>query len=521
MVYCLRSAAAAAANQRGEEDPLPTNHAAAPIEHVFVLMLENHSFDHLLGFAGLTGQDAATGQPTQLNGLRGTESNSYNGFTYTVSQPAYFTMPVDPGHEFPDVVEQLGGPGATYPPGGPYPPINNSGYVANYAAHGGAAAPGTILQCYDTASQLPVLHALAREFAVCDRWYSSLPGPTWPNRFFASAASAGGLDHSPSLLQICEWEIAVPTGFRFEHGTIFDALARRGPHGWRIYRGGFFSIATSLCGVGILNTTPLSQLAADLDRPDYPWAFTWIEPNYGDVENNSYVGGNSGHPMDDITHADALLKSIYETIRNSPHWERSLLIVTWDEHGGFYDHAIPPPAVAPGDRTVAPGNVNHNGFIFDQYGPRVPAVVVSAYTPAHTIDHRVYDHASIPATVEAIFGLAPLTQRDAQANNLTALVSLAQPRSDAPTTLPNPAESGVRSAPAAPPPPHDAPIVRGNLAGFLHLALRTELALAHPLQHAEILGHFRDVRTVGDARGYLHNVHQQMDQLDGVSHPPR
>src|SRR6476646_674252 len=138
--------------------------------HVFVLMLENRSFDHMLGFSGITGTDAATGQPTNIDGLTGAESNSFGGQNYGVRQPAGFAAPRDPDHEFPQVLMQLCGQGATYPAGGPYPPIANSGFAASYAAGGGQAEPGEIMRCFSP-SQLPVLNALAKEFAVCDHWY--------------------------------------------------------------------------------------------------------------------------------------------------------------------------------------------------------------------------------------------------------------------------------------------------------------------------------------------------------------
>src|SRR5229473_5734460 len=120
---------------------------AQAIRHVFVLMLENRSFDHMLGFSGITGTDAASGQPTRIQGLSGTESNSYNGKTYTVLPNADYTMPADPGHEFPDVLQQLCGPGATYPHGGAYPPITRDGFVASYAAKVGPNGPGEIMKC--------------------------------------------------------------------------------------------------------------------------------------------------------------------------------------------------------------------------------------------------------------------------------------------------------------------------------------------------------------------------------------
>ncbi|PYQ29951.1 MAG: hypothetical protein DMF56_09500 [Acidobacteria bacterium] len=142
------------------------------LEHVFLLMLENRSFDHMLGLSGITGTDAVTGAPTTIDGLAGTESNAYNGTTYAVSQPAPQQMPVDPGHEFTDTLIQLAGPGATYPAGGPYPPINNSGFVADYASspspHEGSAPGnyGEIMACFSRLLGVPPL--TARDQAASD-----------------------------------------------------------------------------------------------------------------------------------------------------------------------------------------------------------------------------------------------------------------------------------------------------------------------------------------------------------------
>ena len=151
------------------------------IKHVFVLMLENRSFDHMLGFSNLRGRDPFSGQRTQIAGLQGNEENTYQSTPYRVKSPADFSMTVGPGHEFPDVLEQLSGTGAQYPTAGKYPPITNSGFVENFVASGGQQNPGEVMKCFGT-GQLPVLTALANNFAVCDNWFSSLPGPTWPNR---------------------------------------------------------------------------------------------------------------------------------------------------------------------------------------------------------------------------------------------------------------------------------------------------------------------------------------------------
>jgi phospholipase C len=176
------------------------------------------------------------------------------------------------------------------------------------------------------------------------------------------------------------WE-APGFGFTYPHGSVFDAVSRAGLT-WRIYT----------C------------------------QYTFIEPNYGDI-TSSYRGGSSQHPMDDVYGGESLIKAEYEAIRNSPVWVTSLLIITYDEHGGFYDSVAPPAAAPPDDGS--PSTYNQWGFTFGQLGVRVPAVVVSPWIPAHT----VYDHSSAPATIERLFGLPPLNARDAAAHDVTALFS--------------------------------------------------------------------------------------------------
>ena len=486
--------------------------AAQLVERVFVLMLENRSFDHMLGFSGITGKDAETGQPTAISGLSGSESNVYNGRTYTVSQPAGWTMSVDPGHQFTDVLVQLCGPGATYPSGGAYPPVSNAGYVDAYAGSGGAGNPGEIMKCFSPA-QLPVLTGLAREFAVCDGWRASMPGPTWPNRFFMMAASSGGLDHSPDVAQMTEWMTV--DGFGFEHGSLFGALSRARKT-WRIYHGdqgplsGSFPIAGALSGIAPWDPHPYSKFAADIGAASYPAEFTLIEPNYGDVASDTYRGGQSQHPLDDVRSGETLIKSAYEALRSSPLWNTSLLIVTWDEHGGFYDHAgaVPGGAPSPGDKVVTPGDVNTYGFSFQQYGPRVPAVIVSPHIQQNLIDHRTYDHAAIPATTEKIFGFPPLTQRDLRVRDLTPLISLPESR-PTPATLPEPAPAPSATPVTAQPAGKagdDGPVDNGTLPGFLHIAQRYDLALSPPQQHPAIMARVAGITTRGEARQYLEEV---------------
>jgi phospholipase C len=297
------------------------------------------------------------------------------------------------------------------------------------------------MKCFSP-EQLPVLTTLAKEFAICDRWFSSMPGPTWPNRFFIHAGSSGGLDDSPSFSR--EFKSILYDGFKFENGTIFDELENH-KRDWTIYCDDEFPQALSIAGMRnhfSKHFKPFSSFRQDLGDPQFSKSYVFIEPDYH-AFTGKFRGGNSQHPMDDMTRGDNLLKDVYEAIRNSPHWDTSLLIITYDEHGGFYDHVVSPIAVSPGDSVTDASN-NHNSFDFRQLGVRVPTVVVSPLISKGIIDHTIYDHTSVLATIEKLFGLESLTKRDATANNLNHLFKLDSPRTDAPVTLPNPAVSGLR-----------------------------------------------------------------------------
>jgi phospholipase C len=503
--------------------------SADSIKHVFVLMLENRAFDHMLGYSGITGSDAESGEPTKVNGVDGSEVNTYNGTPYLTKQGADWVMPVDPGHEFLEVLEQLSGPGVAYPSGGAYPPINNSGFVTSYVAVCAAAQkqsdPGEIMKCYGP-NQLPVLNALAREFVICDRWHASMPGPTWPNRMCLHAASSGGLDHSPTTAEIVLWETL--NGFQFSKGTIFDALKQKNVSR-RLYGGDDFPMLAALKGIGLDDIRPYHYFAQDL-QDNYLYAYTFIEPSYNATAD--YKCSTSQHPLDDVTRGEALIKCTYEAIRNSPIWNNSLLILTWDEHGGFYDHVVPPEAVAPGD-TVPGSSHNQYGFTFERCGLRVPAVIISPLIPRNLIDHRLYDHASVPATLEVIFDLQPLTNRDGAAKDLTPLLTLSAPRADAPTRLPSPAQSGVGGCPpfscsgpelmelaSVIPEVSDptASVNIGNLPSVIHAAMRQDLAL-DPTQKDQILAQVSSLRTRGDAAKYLEKVRQKLRAMPGPASP--
>jgi phospholipase C len=548
-----------------------------PIKHVFVLMLENHSFDHLLGFSGLEGRDPISKTATKLKGLTGKEKNHYQNLTKTattitakdmiatVRKPAVDPMTTDVGHEFRDVLQQLTG-SSVWDQTKPYPAPNMSGFAANYATSTREvpyhipeeAHRGDSLACCEP-SQVNALYTLAQEFAVCDNWFSSIPGPTWPNRLFAMAGTSNGLDDSPANSQTASWSII--SGIKFENGSIFKHVADAGllfrvfndeqnqfsdePINWKL---GSHPIAAALKDVDIdkvdgfnnfakqlkdgvdeiivtystggKDGTPVQVLSRKHRDGPYVEAFTWIEPHYGDAYGSTFRGGSSQHPMDSLAAGDKLIAATYKAIRNSPLWKNSLLIITYDEHGGFYDHVVPPKTDHP------PGgskSLTKNHFDFKRLGVRVPAVVVSPYIPKGTIDHTEYDHTSIIRTTCEAFGLPGLTDRDKNASSLQHLLhgkyrddclSEVTPAGATPavTATPTTAARGFVSAP--PPPRAEGPAdtdplpESGNVWGFLQIAGKIDFELSDrsDAKRAEIVARLKTLKTYGDAREYFREV---------------
>jgi phospholipase C len=487
------------------------------ITHIFVLMLENHSFDNMLGLSGIGG--ITTRAPGN--------SNTYNGTNYPVAKPALPSMPTDPAHEFADAMEQLCGSvrQQQWQNGTPYPAIDSSGFASNYATsrteiHSGnprlptADEVGEVMKCFDTPTQLPVMYQLATEFAVCDHWFSSLPGPTMPNRFFLHGGSSSGLADSPADWQPKAW---VLHGFAHANGNIFGAMKKVGVN-WRIYVDTPSSLdgwlpppVCLLKGVQyVLNTSPFSKFAADLQRPTYPQGYTFIEPNYGDVVSESFKGGSSQHPMDGVYGGEMLIKQTYEAIRASPHWNTSLLIITYDEHGGFFDSLPPIPAPPPNDRADYTAATH---FDFALYGVRVPAIVISPLIEKGKVDSTVYDHTSVLATLEKTFNVPPLTDRDRKAADLKHLLTLATPRTDCPTTLNNPAPpppgpSARQAAIMAKALDHRPLPSSGNAQAFLAVLAKTdhELSKRKAAATKRISRRLDTIQTRGDARAYARHV---------------
>jgi phospholipase C len=395
----------------------------ASVNHVVVLMLENRSFDHMLGYL-YPGKQTPSGQP--FEGLTGTESNpGSNGQPVTVFQiepstaNAYLMPGADPGEGYMATNDQLYGRNSTPASG---TAATCQGFVANYAytlgwqskSTGWSIVPGTvegdIMGCF-TPGTLPVLSALAKGYAVCDQWFASVPTETLPNRAFVCAAtSQGHMDDKTHT---------------FTSPTIFGQLDAAG-QGWAVYgydkepltKNTFTEISTaSASHFGVFTGFQAAAAAGTLP------AYTFLEPRWGS-------SGNSQHPNYDVALGEKLIHDVYEALRSGPGWAQTLLIITYDEHGGCFDHVPPPWGAAPPDSTVG-----EFSFGFDRFGVRVPTVLVSPLIAAGTV-FRVpagstpLDHTSIMKTVQQRWNMGSLTARDKAAPGFGDALTLSTPRTD-------------------------------------------------------------------------------------------
>jgi phospholipase C len=390
-------------------------------------MLENRSFDHMLGYLYAdSGNTSPAGQP--FEGLTGTESNPAAAgppvavFKIEPSTPSAYFMPgADPGEGYLATNDQLFG--STAGPGGPGQAATNEGFVTNFGytlswegREGWSIGPGTkagdIMGCF-TPAALPVLAGLARGYAVCDHWFSSAPTETMPNRAFACTGTSQGHMDDKTLT--------------FTSPSIFGLLSRH-QLGWAIY--GYDaqplmkSTFTDITNAPAANFGVFTDFTAAAAAGTLP-AFTFLEPSWGST-------GNSQHPNYDVALGEQLIHDVYQALRSGPGWPQTLLVLTYDEHGGCYDH-VPPPATA----TPPDDDAGEFGFDFTRFGVRVPAVLVSPLIPAGTV-FRVpagsvpLDHTSILKTVEQRWGLPSLTARDAAAPGFGGVLSLPTPRTDDP-----------------------------------------------------------------------------------------
>jgi phospholipase C len=422
-----------------ERIPAPTDEAAArlaQIDHIVVVMLENRSFDHMLGYLSLP---AALGgkERSDIDGLRGPDQdyNLHAGQRYPIhhlDRTQFDGEAEDPDHSGESVDEQLSGGG--------------QGFVENFARISAARAkrlnvpvpdPGLVIGYY-TSEDLPVYDHLAAEYCVVDRWFSSVPGATWPNRLYAMCGQAdpasGRDDASPPIYALPTFVRYLDEGgidwrwYSYDPGTLRAAdpeyrLSHHDRFGYVDQRK--LSIREEEVGRLVEKGSFLDDVAAD-----HLPAVSWIDPHFKDLR---VLGpdSNDDHPPSDVIAGQDLILTIYHALSsNAATWPKTLLIITYDEHGGFYDHVAPPPATD-----------DHPDF--RRHGVRVPALLVSPLVkPGSTSTSLLgpdfyFDHTSIMKTIFTRFcqkeGQIPaLTARAAAANHLGYLLTGDGPRADVP-----------------------------------------------------------------------------------------
>lgn len=473
-------------------DPSPGNGALERIDHIVVLMMENRSFDNLLGWLYDPGNPEPFRHPPhgqRFEGVSGRDlSNSvpdYAGGPISIpyAQTDRMTGPnPDPGEEYAHVNRQLYGdsrPGsnrwypfdrAPYNLPDPLPDVAPmSGFVRDYidnlAGNPGLYPQATGLRLWAqkhlarrwpslaprfkepdpsvyhqimtgfAPESVPVLSTLARQYAVCDHWFSAIPSQTFGNRAFTHCGTSHGfVNNSP----VHKWLLhSAP--------TVFNRLDDAGR-----------SFGIYYDPEDVLSFTELLQPALwrfegrhlhDMEA-FYKQTATGRLPNYSFIEPRLMLDNNDQHPpagippfldpVDDssVLAGEQLIARVYDAVRSSPAWDRTLLVITYDEHGGNYDH-VPPPSAIPPDPHAGAGE---QGFRFDRLGVRVPAVLVSPWIEAGTICRQVFDHSSLIRTVCQRWNLPALTERDRQAADVSEVLNRLEPRRDRVSVTPRPYE---------------------------------------------------------------------------------
>ncbi len=346
------------------------------IEHIVVVMMENHSFDGRFGMLGrgdgfkLDG----SGRPTrrQPDGRRTAGAR----VPHAVDVPAATRFPARTGCA-----------------------ATRRGTTA--ATTASCKASGPVSMGYWDGSDIPFYYGLAKQFPVCDRYFCSTLAQTYPNRRFLIAGTASG---------VVSTNVSNITKFAPANGTIFDRLHAHGIT-WRDY-------ASDLPGVAVIaetankygkNLSPIAQFHTDAAAGKLP-AVSFVDPRFATDP------AQSEENPDDISYGEDFVAQVVNSVFHSPNWKNTVLIYTYDEHGGYYDHVAPPPAVKPDN--IAPGVDVTQKIVgaYDRYGFRVPTVIVSPFAKRNYVSHQVHDHTSILKLIETKWNLGrvdvPRRQRE-------------------------------------------------------------------------------------------------------------
>ncbi|KAL0429378.1 UNVERIFIED_CONTAM: Non-specific phospholipase C3 [Sesamum radiatum] len=404
---------------------MPENTTEYPIKTVVVLVQENRSFDHVLGWMKSINPE--------IDGVTGKESNPLStSERIHYGDQSGFVEP-DPGHSFEATYEQLYGVPWNQASASAH---NLSPTMEGFAQQAESIQKGmaNIVMNGFRPESVPVYKELVQEFAVCDRWFSSAPTLTQPNRLFIHSGTSYGATANDTKMLV----------EGYPQKTIFESVKEGG-----LEFGIYYQYPPSTLFYRNLRKLKYIRNFHQFDLHFKRHCEEGKLPNYVVIEQRYFetklVPGNDDHPPHDISEGQKFVKEIYEALRSSPQWNEILFVIIYDEHGGFYDHVPPPVTGVPSpDDIVGPEPYN---FKFDGLGVRVPAILVSPWIEPGTVLHgpsgpyptSEFEHSSIPATVKKIFNLKEfLTKRDAWAGTFECVLNRTSPRTDCPVSLPEP-----------------------------------------------------------------------------------
>ena len=349
----------------GAQPVPPGTDLLSAIDTIVVVMMENRAHDHYFGALELVEKRA-------VQGLTGSESNlASDGTSIGVYPLEAFTTPDDPPHGWQSSRAQFNGG-------------KNDAFVTEYEK-GGTADRAAVMGYY-TRAQLPVSYALADAYCLCSRWFASVMGPTWPNRYFLHCATSEGLMTNAAppmgamrgvLHQLADAQI--PAAY-YSSNLPFAALYGGAP------------------------SSPIADFFTAAQAGTLP-ALCIVDPIF------TFGGtlGNDDHPPADVREGQAFLASIHAALAQSPQWDRCLFVITYDEHGGYFDH-VPPPKTT--DQRPE----------FEQLGFRVPSLVMGGKVKRGAVIDTQFEHVSVIATITKKFKLEPLNVRVAAANDLSSCI---------------------------------------------------------------------------------------------------
>jgi len=408
------------------------------VKNIVVVMFENRSFDNICGWLYTNSATQPSlylpaGSPQKFDGLDPACWNPSNQSYFSGEPPLkvpvaygcsnYTTPNPDPEETFDEVTFQLYGPEAP----SPTPKWPMQGFVVNYQ-NTASSAPSQIMESYSP-TQVPVISALAQNYALSDAWFCSVPSQTLPNRSFVHAGTSNGNVNNGDPADPFAWDVR----------SIFSVLHSVGAS-WAVYsdavlapsltRSFFPKLWDPLLQDHFKNFGAFQAACANNSLPQY----SFIEPRF-------LWDPNDEHPPHDVSKGEQFLYQVWKSVSESPGWNSILLVITYDEHGGCYDHVLPPLGAVTPDAASNPGKEQ---FSFDRFGVRVPTVLVSPLIQAGTVFRSntatPYDHTSILATLRDWLGIADAdmlpSRRVAAAPNLAQVLTLTVSRKDTPVITP-------------------------------------------------------------------------------------